>query len=149
MNKRHDATDAVSGPLASGSGPARQSSNRSFGLVIGAALLIVGFWPLVHSEAVRLWALIPGACFVLLALVRPQSLTRLNRWWTRLGIMLGNVVSPVALAIVYYLAIVPTGLIMRWLGKDTMGLHFDSSAPTYWIVRDPKARPDESMTNQF
>ena len=63
--------------------------------------------------------------------------------------MIGNVVSPIALAIVYYLAVVPTGLIKRWFGKDSMGLRFDSSASTYWIDRNPKARPDESMTNQF
>lgn len=149
MRKRHDATDAVSGPLSATSGPARQSSNRSFGLIIAAALVVVGCWPLIHGEAVRPWALILGACFVLVALVRPQVLARLNRWWMRLGILLGNIVSPLALAIVYYLAIVPTGLIMRWLGKNTMGLRFDSSASTYWIARDPKARPDESMKNQF
>lgn len=154
MNRSHrkkpdGAVNAVSGPLGAASTSARQSSERSFGMVIAAALAVIGCWPLIRGEPVRLWALGLGVCFLLAALAWPRSLARLNRWWTRLGILLGNIVSPVALAIVYYLAVVPTGLIKRWFGKDAMGLRFDSSASTYWIDRDPKARPDESMTNQF
>lgn len=144
-----DAANAVSGPLATASMSSRQSSNRSFGMVIAAALVVIGCWPLIRGEPIRLWALVLGACFLVAALAWPQSLAKLNRWWSRLGILIGNIVSPVALAIVYYLAVVPTGLIRRGFGKDSMGLRFDSSASTYWIDRDPKARPDESMTNQF
>lgn len=118
-------------------------------MVIAAALVVIGCWPLIRGEAIRLWALVLAACFLVAALTWPQSLAGLNRWWTRLGILLGSVISPVALAIVYYLAVVPTGLIKRWFAKDSMGLHFDPSASSYWIVRDPKASPDESMTNQF
>ena len=118
-------------------------------MVIAAALMLIGCWPLIRGEAIRLWAFILAACFLVAALAWPQSLARLNRWWTRLGILLGGVVSPVALAIVYYLAVVPTGVIKRSFAKDSMGLRFDSSASSYWIVRDPKASPDESMTNQF
>jgi len=98
---------------------------------------------------VRYWALIVAACFLVPAILRPQSLAHLNRWWTRFGLLLGHIVSPVALAIVYYLAIVPVGLFMRLFGKDTLGLRFDSSASTYWVIRDPKARSDETMKNQF
>jgi hypothetical protein len=144
-----NASDAVSGPLTTAATAARQSSNRSFGIVIAVALTVVGCWPLTRGEALRLWALILAACFLVAALLWPQSLATLNRWWTRLGVLLGNIVSPVALAIVYYLAVVPTGLIKRWFGKDTMGLHFDPSAESYWITRDPQARADESMKNQF
>lgn len=149
MKKNRNATDAVSGPLTTTTAAARQSSNRSFGIVIAVALTVVGCWPLIRGEGLRLWALILAACFLVAALLWSQSLARLNRWWTRLGILLGNIVSPVALAIVYFLAVVPTGLIKRWFGKDAMGLRFDPPAASYWITRDPKARPDESMTNQF
>jgi len=149
MSQSKDAPNAVSGPLAATSGTVMRSSDRSFGLIIAIAFVVVGCWPLIDGEAVRVWALVLGACFLAVAVVRPKSLAGLNRWWMRLGILLGNIIGPVALAIVFYLAVVPTGLIMRWFGKDTMGLRFDSSAATYWVVRDPTARPDESMKNQF
>jgi hypothetical protein len=149
MSARHHSQEAVSGPLAGRIKPGKASSNRSFGFVLAAGLGIVGCWPLIHGETPRYWLLTIAACFLVLAVVRPQSLTHLNRWWTRFGLLLGHVVSPVALALVYYLTIAPIGLMKRWFGKDTMGLRFDASAPTYWVDRDPEARPDESMKNQF
>ena len=149
MSKRFSSQDAVSGPLAGMAKQVKPSSNRSFGLVLAAAFGVVGLWPLVHAGAIRYWALTVAACFLLVAMVHPQSLTRLNQWWMRIGILLGRIVSPIALAVVYYLAIVPVGLCMRWFGKDALGLRFDSSAPSYWVARNPKARPDDSMKNQF
>ena len=88
-----DAANAVSGPLATASMSSRQSSNRSFGMVIAAALVVIGCWPLIRGEPIRLWALVLGACFLVAALAWPQSLAKLNRWWSRLGILIGNIVS--------------------------------------------------------
>ena len=149
MKEHHGSQNAVAGPLAGTTGPGKQSSNRSFGLVLAAAFGVIGCWPLIHGEAVRYWALTVAACLLVLAAVRAQSLARLNRWWMRFGLLLGHIVSPVALAIVYYLTIVPVGLMKRWFGKDAMGLRFDASASTYWVAREPRARPDQSMKNQF
>ena len=149
MSEHHGSQNAVAGPLAGTARPGKPCSNRSFGLVLSAAFGVIACWPLIYGEAVRYWALTVAACFLVVAVVRAQSLARLNRWWMRFGLLLGHIVSPVTLAIVYYLTIVPLGLIKRWFGKDTMGLHFDASASTYWVARDPKARPDESMKNQF
>lgn len=150
MRKHKDAPEAVAGPMSSASAHGRMSSNRSFGLVLAGALAILGCWPLVRGEFPRWWALLIAACFLVVAIARPRILAGLNRWWTRLGVLLGNIVGPIAMAIVYYLAILPVGLIMRCFGKDAMGLRFRrSSAGTYWVVRDPRGRPDESMKNQF
>jgi hypothetical protein len=77
------------------------------------------------------------------------SLALPNRWRTRFGLLLGRIVSPLALGLVYYASVVPVGVLMRLLGKDNFGLRFDRSAPSYWVVRDPKAKPDDSMKNQF
>jgi hypothetical protein len=87
--------------------------------------------------------------FAIAALAFPRSLGMLNRAWSRFGVLLGNVVGPIALALVYYSTIAPLGMIMRVLGKDPLGLRVDRAARTYWVERDPKARPDQSMKNQF
>ena len=154
MKKQSVAVNATTGPLDVTSSdktlaPGRQSSNRAFGLVFAMVFTIVACWPLLRGEAPRYWALVIGVAFLVCALVLPDSLAVLNRWWTRFGVVLGRVVSPLALGIVYYVAVVPVGIMMRLFGKDNLGLRFDRSAASYWVIRDPKAEPDDSMKNQF
>ena len=67
----------------------------------------------------------------------------------RLGLLMGRVVSPVAIGIVYYLTVVPTGLIMRALGKDPLRLRFERELPSYWIKREPPGPNPKTMNDQF
>ncbi len=119
----------------------RASSDRGFGLVIGAALAVVALWPLIGSAPPRWWALGLAAAFVVMALAP------LNRLWTRLGLALGRIVQPVIMAAVFYGVVTPTAFIMRLANKDPLDRRFDPSAETYWVEREP-AEP-KSMRNQF
>ncbi|MCX7181026.1 MAG: SxtJ family membrane protein [Proteobacteria bacterium] len=125
------------------------SSDRSFGLVFSAFFSIIGCWPLTSGGALRLWALLLGGLFLLIAVLWPSFLAPLNRLWMRLGILLGKIVSPVALAIVFVVAIVPIGWLMRRLGKDPLRLTWDPAAKTYWILRQPPGPPPSTMNRQF
>lgn len=125
------------------------SSDRVFGLVFAGAFSVLALWPMVHGGAIRLWAILLAAVFLVLALAVPRALSRLNRLWMRLGLLMGRVVSPVAIGIVYYLTVVPTGLIMRALGKNPMRLGFDKELPSYWIKREPPGPDPKSMSDQF
>jgi hypothetical protein len=82
-------------------------------------------------------------------LVRPGLLAGLNRQWTKLGVLLGKVVSPIALGLLFYCAIAPLGIVMRLAGKDPLRLKFDRAAESYWIRREPPGPAPDSMTNQF
>jgi len=64
-------------------------------------------------------------------------------------VLLHHIVSPVALALVFYLAIMPTGLVMRLFGKDFLRLKLDPQAKSYWIERTPAGPAPDSMKNQF
>ena len=79
----------------------------------------------------------------------PRALAILNRIWTRFGLLLHNVTSPVALFLIYALAVIPVGLVMRVLGKDPLLRSYDSAAKSYWIPREPPGRADVGMKNQF
>jgi len=127
----------------------KRSSNRSFGLVFAAVFLIVALWPLWSGAPVRLWAACVAIIFAALAFVAPFLLERPNRLWHRLGVLLHHVVSPVALALAFYLAIMPTGLVMRLFGKDFLRLKLDPHAKSYWIERTPAGPAPDSMKNQF
>jgi len=124
-------------------------SNLSFGLVFAIFFVLIGLWPVMHGDRPRAWSLALGVIFVLATLIVPTALAPLNRIWARFGQLLHNIVSPIALAIVFYCVVTPTGLIMRLLGKDPLRLRVDHSAKTYWVIRTPPGPDAESLKNQF
>ena len=125
------------------------SSDRSFGLVFAGVFLVVACWPLFHRELPRWWTLGIAVVFAIIAIWKPALLAVPNRLWTKLGVLLGKVVSPIALGILFYGVITPIGAVMRLAGKDALRLKLDSGADSYWIPRKPPGPPPDSMTNQF
>jgi uncharacterized membrane protein YhaH (DUF805 family) len=125
------------------------SSDRSFGLVIAAVFLLVALNPLRHGHTPRWWALAVSGVFALAALVKPILLARVNWLWMKLGILLGKIVSPIALGILFYGVLTPLAIVIRLTGKDPLRLRLDPRADSYWIVRKPPGPPPDSMTNQF
>jgi Saxitoxin biosynthesis operon protein SxtJ len=125
------------------------SSDRSFGLVFAGVFIAIAVLPLFHGESVRWWAAGVAIVFALVALVKPALLAGLNRFWIKLGILLGKVISPIALGILFYAVITPFGLVIRLTGKDPLRLKFAPDADSYWIPRDPPGPTPDSMNNQF
>lgn len=125
------------------------SSDRSFGFVFAAVFALIALWPLLHQGGVRVWALVVAAAFALIAVVRPALLATPNRLWMKLGLLLGKIVAPIALGILFYAVLTPLGVLMRMTGKDPLRLKRDPSAASYWIPREPPGPPPGSMTNQF
>ncbi len=125
------------------------STDRSFGLVFAgfcALMAALGWWK--GRPHAPYWT---GAAFAFAAaaLVRPVLLAPLNRAWTRLGLLLFHVVNPVVMLLLYVLAIVPVGLVMRLMGKDPLRLRFEPAAASYWIPRQPPGPAPETMKDQF
>ena len=125
------------------------SSDRSFGIVFAVVFAIIGLWPLLGSGQVRIWALGIAVAFILAALARPGLLAPLNRLWTRFGLLLHKVVSPLIMGMLFYLTVTPIGLLMRAFGKDPLRLRPNPDAASYWIERDPPGPAPETMKNQF
>jgi hypothetical protein len=98
----------------------KMGSERSFGLVVAAGFLLITLAPWLRHREPRWWGLIVAVPLAALAIARPRMLRPLNVAWTRLGLMLNRVTSPVILGLVFYLAVVPTGLLMRAVGHDPL-----------------------------
>mgnify|MGYP001456544812 CR=1 FL=1 len=121
------------------------SSNRSFGLVFFVVFLALALYPLTYSSEIRLWLLIISLVFLVLGLSRSKILNPLNKLWFKFGILLGKIVSPVIMGIIFFLVVTPIGIFMRLLGKDLLNLKFNSKK-SYWIEKkDQKSK----MKNQF
>ena len=126
-----------------------RSSDRHFGLIMSVFFLIVGLFPLLHNQAIRYWALCVAVIFLIPALLFPKLLSRLNILWMQFGELLSKVVSPIALGLVFFVAITPFALIMRVLGKRTLDLKFDPSCKSYWKIREKPGPDPKSMKDQF
>src|SRR5437879_3034001 len=111
------------------------SSDRSFGLVFAAVLVVIAGWPLLHAQAPRWWAFGIAAALAVIAAAKPALLAGANRLWIRLGVLLGNVVGPIAVSVLFYTIVTPLGLVMRLTGKDPLRLNLDPGADSYWIPR--------------
>ena len=127
----------------------RGSSDRSFGLVFSAFFVFIGVSPLWKHHQLRPWALVLAGLFLLVAILRPAWLHPLNRIWINLGLLLGRVVNPVVMGLLFFLVVAPTALIFRFLGKDPLRLARDASVRSYWIDRHPPGPSPQTMSNQF
>tara|TARA_B100000401_G_C52558912_1_gene602278 strand:- start:282 stop:671 length:390 start_codon:yes stop_codon:yes gene_type:complete len=120
-------------------------SNKSFGVVFFIVFLIIALYPMLKGQDLRLWSLIISLIFLILGIVNSTVLTPLNKIWFKFGILLGNIISPIVMAIVFFVVVTPTGIIMKILRKDLIGLK-KNNKNTYWIEKKAKMT---SMKNQF
>ena len=120
------------------------SSNKSFGIVFFIFFIAVAFYPLLNNEEYRLWALIISLVFLILGLVNSSILTPLNLLWFKFGMLLGRIVSPIIMALVFFGVVTPTGLLMKFFQKDLLKLKKKDNK-SYWIERKTKSE----MKNQF
>ena len=127
----------------------RGSSDRAFGIVFSVFFALAGLAPLWKHRPVRPWALVLAGLFLAVAMVRPTFLHPLNQGWIKLGLLLGRIVNPIVMGLLFFVVVVPTALIFRMLGKDSLRLSLDATAGSYWIERRPPGPSPQTMANQF
>ena len=124
-------------------------SNRKFGtffaLIFGVSAIC--FYAQGYTSAAIGFAVVAGA-FLMSALFFASILTPLNRLWMRFGFLLGRIVSPVILAVIYFGLFVPVGLMMRVFGRDELRLK-RVTRDTHWKIRTQESPDHESFKNQF
>jgi hypothetical protein len=127
----------------------RIASDRVFGLVLCVAFAIPALLSRLHGKPVIAWPLAVSAAFLILALLVPSILHPLNLFWTRLGLLISKVTTPLVTGLIFVLVFVPTGLIARVFGKIPLRLKGDPGVETYWVSKQLSEPPAKSMRNQF
>ena len=120
-------------------------SNRSFGIVFFVVFLIISIWPLLDEKELRYWPLIVSIIFLILGILKSNILTPLNKVWFKFGILLGNIISPIIMAFIFFLVVTPISFIMKIFGKDILNLKKNNNS-SYWIKKDKQS---DSMRKQF
>ena len=112
-----------------------QSSNKSFGLLFFFVFLILGLWPFKNGENLNYYFITASVIFLILGLLNSKLLSPLNKAWIKLGEILGIVIAPIVMALVYFVILTPVSIIVRVFGKDLLGLKFSKKKESYWIKR--------------
>ena len=124
------------------------SSNKSFGIVFAVVFLIVATWPLFWGNELRIWATIASLAFLGTAFLFPNILSPLNTLWTKFGLLLHKIVTPLVMGLVFFVVVSPIAILMRIFAKRPLSLKYEN-IDSYWIRRDPSGPDAESFNNQF
>jgi hypothetical protein len=123
-----------------------QSSNRSFGLLFFIVFIVVGLWPVIKGETANIYLILISLFFLIFGLINSKILSPFNKAWVKFGEILGLIIAPIIMALVYFIILTPISLIVRMLGKDLLGLKFLKKQDTYWTKRKKKLG---TMKKQF
>jgi hypothetical protein len=122
------------------------SSNRSFGFLFFIVFFVISLWPLKSQGDLRIWTLVLSLLFLILGALNSKLLTPFNKLWFKFGILLGSIISPIVMGIIFFVVVAPVGIIMRFLGKDLLRIIKNKFVSTYWINRDKQKK---TMKKQF
>ena len=124
----------------------KKSSNKSFGILFFVVFLGLGLWPLTNDNNPNIYLIIISIIFLILGLLNSKLLSPLNSFWIKFGELLGKMIAPVVMVIIYFLILTPISLMVRLFGKDLLGLKFSKQLKTYWMKRKKDLG---SMDKQF
>ena len=122
-----------------------KNNNKSFGILFFIVFLIIGLWPLINLNPIRIWSLIISLIFLMLVFFKPEFLKPLNGIWMKFGELLGRVIAPIVMFVIFFLVVTPLSFLVRLLGKDLLKIKFNNSK-SYWLQ---KKNDSSSMKKQF
>lgn len=115
--------------------PPRQT-DRAFGLTMAGALAVIAgiVWYVGGSPPTVLPGIAIG--FLVIALAAPGLLLPLNRLWQAFAARLSRISNLLILGAFFFLVVMPTGFIIRLVGRDPLRRRREPAAKSYWTPVD-------------
>ena len=121
-------------------------SNKSFGILFFIVFILIGIWPLFNAEVLRVWPIPIALIFLVLGITNSKILTPINLIWIKFGELLGKIIAPIVMALIYFIILTPISLLLRLIKKDILKIKILKKTDSYWIKREKKIG---SMKKQF
>ena len=120
-------------------------SNKSFGFVFTILFTTIGLWPLYNDEIINTTFIYLAFILFLITIIKSDYLSLFNKIWFKFGLLLGGLISPIVMAVIFFLIITPISLILKIIGKDVLNIKKNNNK-SYWII---KSNLKSKMKNQF
>ena len=124
----------------------KQPSVRSFGILFFIVFIVIGLWPIISGGDIRFWSIIISLIFLILGVINSKILVPLNKYWIKLGEILGKIIAPLVMMVIYFVIVTPIALLLKIFKKDILNLKLDNKINSYWIQKKQDLGP---MKNQF
>lgn len=111
---------------------------KSFGYTFSIFFLLVFLFFYLKFDNQYYSLLVVSSIFILIALMRPQLLKIFSILWEEVGLIIGKIISPLILILIYITTIVPINIILRIFSIDLLKKQIDENTQTYWIKRERK-----------
>lgn len=127
------------------------SSDKSFCLIFSFFFVLIGLYPLLHSNPVRAWSFGISIVLFILAFIKPSIIQSLNRTWVGIGTILGKITTPIVMGILYFSIFSLIAIVAKTLRKDFLRLNLSttSKSETYWITRKNETLPKRNFSTPF
>ena len=109
-----------------------KNTNISFGILFFIVFSIIAIWPIFSGNELRLWSFIIAITFLIMSIMKSRFLTPLNIGWIKFGELLGAIMAPFIMGIIYFIVVFPISLLVRAFGKDLLNLKFKKHEVSYW-----------------
>tara|TARA_B100000780_G_C20744528_1_gene295747 strand:+ start:170 stop:544 length:375 start_codon:yes stop_codon:yes gene_type:complete len=123
----------------------KKPSDKSFGLLFAFVFLVVALWPILKNNSINLIALFSSISLLIISFIKPELLKPFNYLWMKLGLVLGKIVPPIIMFMIFFTVITPIGILLRIFKKDLLCLKFINE-DTYWQDRKENVT---TMDKQF
>ncbi len=123
-----------------------KKNNRGFGFLFFIVFLGFGLWPIINNGNINFFLISISLIFLILGLLNSKILTPLNKGWIKFGEVLGIIIAPIVMGVVFFLVVTPIGIMMKIIGKDLINKKINKNIKTYWLNRKKAVG---SMKRQF
>ena len=123
-----------------------KSSNKSFGLVFGLVFILLFLYNLIKHEELNIYFFILSVFFLLFAFIYPNIFGPFNKIWIKFGDLLGKIIAPIIMFLVYFTVIFITSIVLKIFNKDILDLNINKASKSFWKLKDKKLG---DMSKQF
>ena len=123
----------------------KKSSSKSFGLLFFLIFLGFAIWAYIKNQNLNYWFITASLVFLVLTLIKSKLLDVLNELWIKFGELLGRIVAPIVMLIIFFGVLFPIAILLKILKKDMLNLKYNKEN-TYWANKE---KIQDSMDKQF
>ena len=124
----------------------RIKSEKNFGIVFSFFFIIVFLYYAFFKDQNFYWLISVSFFFLLFSFIKPNIFYLPNKVWFKIGIILGYIITPIILFIIFYFIITPYGIVVKIFNKNLLNKKIDKNKKTYWITRNTSIN---TMKDQF
>ena len=124
-------------------------SNKMFGYFFSLIFLVFAIYLYMNEYYISaLIVFIMLLLLMIITIIRPIILEPLNRLWTNIGLLLGQIFNPIILGVIFFIIFTPLSVIMRLLGRDALMVKRNDRS-SFWKKRDITEFSPSSFENQY